>query len=142
MPSEPISPEKSDRSRWAQRRVLCEDIAELLPAIVDGDERADRRVQRHVESCLRCQAELAQYRRLLRTLHALRTEVLQPPAGVKRNILTSLGEAGERRAIRSVLSGRRGAYIGGAAVATAAMGAAGALVLVSRASRRRMDLAG
>jgi len=134
--------EMTVRSRWTTRRVACEDIAELLPAIVDGDERADRRVQRHVESSLPCQAELAQYRRLLRTNDALRTEILQPPTGTKRSILASLGEAGERSAIRSLLSGRRAAYIGGAAVATAAMGAAGALVLVSRASRRRVDLAG
>jgi len=40
-----------------------------------------------------------------------------------------------------LLSGRRAAYLGGVAVATAAAGAAGAIVLVSR-GRRRIKLAG
>jgi anti-sigma factor RsiW len=123
--------------------VACEDVAAALPAIVDGDGRADRRIQQHVESCLRCQAELVQYRRLLRTLHQLRTEYLQPAPGVLSSILAGLEEAGERGAIRSLLTGRRAAYVGGVAVAATAAGAAGTIVLVSRASRRRgMSLAG
>jgi anti-sigma factor RsiW len=138
MPSESVT----ERSRRVHRRVTCEDIAELLPGIVDGEDRADRRIQRHVESCLRCQAELAQYRRLLRALHQLRTDVIEPAPGVLTGILAGLTEAGERGAIRSILSGRRAAYMGGLALATAAAGAAGTIVLVSRASRRRMGLAG
>jgi anti-sigma factor RsiW len=132
----------TDRSRWGLRRTTCEDVAELLPAIVDGQDRADRRIQRHVESCLRCQAELAQYRRLLRALHQLRTDVIEPAPGVLTGILAGLSEAGERGAIRSILSGRRAAYVGGIALAATAAGAAGTIVLVSRASRRRMGLAG
>jgi hypothetical protein len=132
----------TDLSRRVLRRVSCEDIAELLPGIVEGDDRADRRLQRHVESCLRCQAELAQYRRLLRALHQLRTDVIQPAPGVLTGILAELTEAGERGAMRSMLTGRRAAYVGGLALATAAAGAAGTIVLVSRASRRRMGLAG
>jgi hypothetical protein len=129
--------------RRAGRRVLCEDVAVALPAIVDGDRRADRRVLQHVESCLRCQAELVQYRRLLRTLHQLRTEYLEPAPGVLSGILAELEEAGERGAIRSLLTGRRAAYVGGVAVAATAAGAAGTIVLVSRASRRRgMTLVG
>jgi hypothetical protein len=135
MPSEP--------GEWARgRQVLCEDIAELLPGIVDGDHPADQRILQHVESCLRCQAELVQYRRLLRALHQLRTDVLEPAPGVLTGILAGLASAGEQRAIHSHLRGHRAAYIGGVAVATAAAGAAGAVVLVSRASRRRMRLAG
>jgi hypothetical protein len=126
----------------AARSVECEEVAEALAGIADGSERADRRTQRHVESCLRCQAELVQYRKLLRVLHQLRTDVLEPAPGVLTGILAGLEEAGEHGAIRSLLSGRRAAYIGGVAVATAAAGAAGAAVLISRASRRRVDLAG
>jgi hypothetical protein len=121
--------------------VRCEDVADLLPAIVDGSAHPDRRVVAHVEGCLRCQAELVQYRRLLRALHHLRTDVLEPAPGVLTGILTHLEQAGERGAVRSILSGRRGAYVGGIAVATAAAGAAGAIVLVSR-GRKRMRLAG
>jgi hypothetical protein len=114
----------------------CEDVADLLPAIGDGSARPDWRVSRHVEGCLRCQAELVQYRRLLRALHQLRTEVLEPAPGLLTGILAHLEEAGERGAVRSILSGRRAAYVGGIAVATAAAGAAGAIVLASRGRRR------
>jgi hypothetical protein len=133
--------ELTDRHRWAMRKVTCEDVAELLPGIVDGGEQADRRIQRHVETCLRCQAELVQYRKLLRVLHHLRTDILEPTPGVLASILATLEEAGEQGAMRSLLGGRRAAYLGGVAVATAAAGAAGAIVLVSR-GRRRMKLAG
>jgi hypothetical protein len=128
--------------RRSARRVDCEDVAELLAGIADGSGPAERRVQRHIETCLRCQAELVQYRKLLRVLRQLRTEVLEPAPGLLTTILAGLEEAGERGAIRSLLSARRAAYLGGVAVATAAAGAAGALVLVSRASRRRMKIAG
>ena len=68
--------------------------------------------------------------------------MLEPAPGVLSGILADLEEAGEQRAVRSLVSGRRAAYIGGVAVATAAAGAAGAVVLISWASRRRVDLAG
>jgi len=119
----------------------CDEVASALPQIVDGSGHADRAVLTHVESCLRCQAELVQYRKLLRALHNLRTEVLEPAPGTLSGILANLEAAGERGAIRSLLTGRRGAYLGGIAVATAAAGAAGALVLAHR-SRERMRLAG
>jgi hypothetical protein len=136
-------PVPSDPSDWVRRRqVRCEDIAAMLPGLVDGDQAADQRMAQHVESCLRCQAELVQYRKLLRVLHQLRTEVLEPAPGVLTGILAGLAEAGEQRALHSRRRGHRAAYIGGMAVATAAAGAAGAAVLVSRASRRRVGLAG
>ena len=119
----------------------CERVADLLPQIVDGTERADPQVRAHVETCLRCQAELVQYRRLLKALRHLRTDVLQPAPGTLTAVLASLEAAGERGAMRSLLAGRRGAYLGGIAVATAAAGAAGALVMANR-GRRKMRLAG
>lgn len=125
---------------WSE--VGCDAVAAHLPAVVDGDERAPAPVVRHVERCLRCQAELAQYRKLLRLLHQLRTEVLEPAPGLLADLLAAIEAAGERRAIRSLLHGRRIAYIGGIAAATAAAGAAGVLVAVSRARRRAVRLAG
>ena len=125
------------------RRLTCEEVAAALPGIVDGNDPADRRVQHHVASCLRCQAELVHYRRLLRALRQLRVDYLEPAPGLLSGILATIEEAGERGAIRSLLSGRRAAYIGGVAVAATAAGAAGTIVLVTRASaRRRMPLAG
>lgn len=118
----------------------CEEVADLLSDIVDGAAPADRRVVRHVESCLRCQAELAQYRRLLRAVHQLRTQVLEPAPGLVSEILAELEQAGERGAVRSLLTGRRVAYLSGLAVAAGAAGAAGAIVLANRS--RKMRLAG
>ena len=128
--------------------INCDDVrTPLLPpfgrrrtACAPADRRPARRPRRHVESCLRCQAELVQYRKLLRALHQLRTEVLEPAPGTLSGILANLEAAGERGAIRSLLTGRRAAYLGGLAVAMAA-GAAGAIVLAHRVPRR-MRLAG
>ena len=119
----------------------CGSVAEELSA---ASETADLspKARRHVERCLRCQADLVQYRRLLRALRSLRTEVLQPAPGLLPELLASLEHAGERHAIRAALHGRRAADIGGIAAATAA-GAAGAIVLASRSSRgRRFKLVG
>ena len=122
--------------------MTCEAVAELLPEVVDGATPAPPAVTRHVETCLRCQAELVQYRKVLRALHQLRTEVLEPAPGLFTDILTSLEGAGERRAIRSLLRQRRAAYVGAIAGATAAAGAAGIIVLASRARHRKLRLAG
>ena len=117
--------------------ITCAEVAELLPAAVDGpvNRRLDRRMARHVEQCLRCQAELAGYRRLLRALHGLRTEVLLPPPGAVAGCLAALAGAGERRAGVALLNGHRGAYLGGLAVAATAAGAGAALVLATRKRR-------
>ena len=80
-------------------------------------------MQRHIETCLRCQAELARYRKMLRGLQLLRTRYLEPTPGLLAQTLAAMEEAGERQAMRSILSGRRLAYagaIGGAAVAAGA----------------------
>ena len=45
----------------------CDDVARILPEAVESGAAVELSVQRHIESCLRCQAELARYRRLLRT---------------------------------------------------------------------------
>jgi len=119
----------------------CEDVAEILSQVVDGHEVADPAIRRHVDACLRCQAELVQYRKLLKALHHLRTDVLEPSPGVLTGILANLEAAGERGAIRSMLAGRRAAYAGGIAVAALAAGAAGTIVLANR-GRRKVRLAG
>ena len=118
----------------------CDDVAELLPAVADGTALADRVARRHVERCLRCQAELVQYRKVLRALHNLRTEVLEPAPGLLPDILAALEAAGERHALRSMLTGRRLAYAGGITAAAAAAGA-GALLLASRNRRSKLRLA-
>jgi hypothetical protein len=114
----------------------CEDLAEDLAAMADGSVLLGRGERRHVEQCLRCQAELVQYRRVLRAMRAMRTEVLEPAPGLLADVLANLEAAGERRAIRSMINGHKAAYLGGLAAATAA-GAAGAIVYASRARKVR-----
>jgi anti-sigma factor RsiW len=117
--------------------VRCDDVALLLPEAVDGEAPVALPVQRHVESCLRCQAELARYRRMLRGLQLLRTQYLEPAPGVLSQTRAAIGEASEQRAIRSVLSGRRLAYVGAVGGALAAATATtAAAVLLARAKRR------
>jgi hypothetical protein len=119
----------------------CEEIALLLPAMLDRDEPVALPVQRHVESCLRCQAELARYRRMLRGLRLLRTQVLEPAPGLLGRTLYAITEASEQRALRSVLANRRVAYAGAIGGALAAAGATAAIVVAKRARRRAAALA-
>jgi len=114
----------------------CDDLSETLAAAADGTTLLGRAERRHVERCLRCQAEMVQYRKVLRAMRAMRTEVLEPAPGVLADILANLEAAGERRAIRSMISGHKAAYLGGLAAATAA-GAAGAIVFATRARKLR-----
>ncbi len=120
----------------------CDAISESLAAVVDGDARLDRADRRHVEQCLRCQAELAQYRKLLRVMQSLRADVATPPAGLLADVLAHLEVAGERSAVRAALTGRKVTYLGGIAAATAAAGAGAAIVLVTRGRKGRLPLAG
>ena len=62
----------------------CDEVTALLPGLVDGELDVDLEAERHVETCLRCQAELARYRRLLRTLALLRTRYAEPTPGPAR----------------------------------------------------------
>ena len=113
-----------------------EDVADILPGLVDGTVTIDDRTRAFIESDLRCQAELARYRRLVRSLGALRATYLEPSPGALAQTLNSLAAGGERRVARSILTGRRvalaGAALGGAAVA----GAATAAVMAARTRRR------
>ena len=129
------------QSETASTSLTCEEIAGALADYAEGSETAPADVRAHVEACLRCQAEMVQYRRLLKGLHSLRTEVLEPAPGHITSVLAHIESAAERSAIRSILAGRRGAYVGGIALATAAAGAAGAVVLAGRARRRALRIA-
>ena len=120
----------------------CRDLGDQLAASGGDPGTLDGAARRHVQGCLRCQADLVQHRRVLRTLRSLREDVLEPAPGLVTEVLAHIEEAGERHAIRSLLTGRRAAYLGGLAAATAAAGAAGAVVLVTRTRSRRLPLAG
>jgi hypothetical protein len=115
----------------------CDELTDLLAEVADWRVVADGPVadadaRNHIESCLRCQADLVQYRKLLRALHNLRTEVLEPTPGLLADILAQVEAAGERHAVRSMLTGKRLAYAGGLAAAATAAGAGAAIILATR----------
>ena len=120
----------------------CDDVARILPEAVDGGFAVEVAVQRHIESCLRCQAELARYRKMLRGLQLLRSRYLEPAPGLLAQTLASIEEAGERRVVRSILSGRRLAYAGALGGAAVAAGAAATAVMLHRSRRRAVPVAG
>jgi len=102
-------------------------VAKALPRVLDGTRRADRPVVRHVETCLRCQAEMAKYRRMLRLLEQLRAQHPPMPPGVLGSFLATLEERAGQEAVRSALDGRRVVLVGG--VAVVAVGTAATVVL-------------
>lgn len=113
----------------------CEQLADDLAGMADGSITLDPRRQRHVGTCLRCQADLVQHRRILRALRAMRSERLDPTPGLLADILAALEAGHGGQAAKMALSSRRRvAYLSGIAAATAA-GAAGALVVASRYRR-------
>jgi hypothetical protein len=118
----------------------CDEIAILLPQVVDSAEPVALPVQRHVESCLRCQAELARYRRMLRGLQLLRTQYFEPTPGLLAATLANITAAGERRAVTSVLTKKRLAYAGAVAGAVAAAGTTTVALVVARAKRRTLPV--
>ncbi|MCL4423322.1 MAG: hypothetical protein M1115_09220 [Actinobacteria bacterium] len=112
-------------------------MAELLPLVVDGTEQASRNVVSHVGSCLRCQAELAKYRRLLRLLHRLQHQgLLSPPESLAADLIACIEAAAERTVAHSALRGRRLAYLIGVAGLMGAAGVSG--IIVSGGHHRRV----
>lgn len=111
----------------------CDEVAPLLPAMSDGAITLPTDMGAHVEHCLRCQAELVQHRRVLRTMRSLRSEVLEPAPGALTDVLAAIEAVGERHAVRSLLRRRRVAYGVGVGAATIA-GVLGAVVIRSRRS--------
>ncbi|MET0275524.1 MAG: hypothetical protein ABW211_01615, partial [Acidimicrobiia bacterium] len=74
--------------------MLCDDVASQLPAAVEHGTAVDLTLQRHIDECLRCQAELARYRKMLRGLQLLRTRYLEPAPGLLAQTLAAIEEAG------------------------------------------------
>jgi hypothetical protein len=92
---------------------MCGEVARKLPSILDSRNDAPLYLVSHIETCLVCQAELARYKKLLRLLGQLSREHAELPEGALSNLLGSLGGVARRHAIRSLLSGKRLAYLGG-----------------------------
>jgi hypothetical protein len=116
---------------------ICGDVAAQLAEGIAELEDLDRRSQRHAGHCLRCQAEMAQQRRLVRALADLRASVVAPPPEFMTDVRRLLDTEPVPDVGRKLLSARRVAYAGGGlAVATA--GAVSAVVLTARSRRTRL----
>ncbi len=112
----------------------CETVSLQLADSADGLNKLPDEADRHVASCLRCQAELAQYRKLLRALTALRGQLLVPDEQLFDDILDALRPPATVHRLHR--RNRRVAYIGAAAAAATA-GAAGAIVIASKLANRQ-----
>lgn len=112
----------------------CEQLARVLAASPDAGVVDNERAREHAATCLYCQAELVRYRRLVRGLQSLRIEVVEPAPGLLSDVFDALEAAGERRAVRSLVRGRRVVYAGGVAL-VAATGVALAVVSATRSRR-------
>ena len=109
--------------------MICDEVADLLPALAEPRAVADERIAGHLGWCLRCQARVAQYRRIRRAANELRHHTLPIRIGAVATVLDAV--AHDR--VRVVRGGRRA----WGAVALAAS-AAGAVVIGARARRARL----
>lgn len=117
--------------------MLCETVSIQLAEVADGEICLAIETGRHVEGCLRCQAELAQYRKLLRALTALRGHHLFVDDTLLDEVLEVLRPvAPVHRLHRLNYRSKKVAYIGGFAAAATAGAAAGAIVIASRLANR------
>lgn len=101
----------------------CDRLARRLPALLDDPGALEAVDREHVDRCLRCQAAVAQHRRIRRTLHGL--EVGDPAGGLDR-VASVLGALDEQTARRR-RARRRGMAIGLATATVLGVGAAAAL---------------
>ena len=94
--------------------------------------RVDLAVQRHIESCLRCQAELARYRRMLRRPRRCCAPVPRAGARATRPRRSPHSPRRPSAGDRPLLSGRRLAYAGAIGGSAPPPAAATAAVLIAR----------
>lgn len=112
----------------------CEDLSLELAGAVDDATPLSVEASTHVGRCLRCQAELAQYRKLKRALAGLRGSHVAPDPELLELVLDAVSPGASVHRIHR--RSRRKAVIG-AAAAAASMSAAGAIVLASRLGQRQ-----
>ncbi len=115
--------------------MLCEDVSLLLAEAFEPESVLPLPASSHLDTCLRCQAELVQYRKLSRALKGLRSRTVESDPESLTDLLVVLRPLAPVHKLHP--GGRRRAYIGGIAAAATA-GAAGAIVIASRLSRQRL----
>ncbi|MGH1488256.1 MAG: hypothetical protein ACRBK7_02495 [Acidimicrobiales bacterium] len=118
--------------------MLCETVSIQLAEVAEGDAPLALETGRHVDGCLRCQAELAQYRKLLRALTSLREHHLFVDDTLLDEVLEVIRPAAPVHKLHRLnYRNKKVAYIGGFAAAATAGAAAGAIVIASRLASRQ-----
>ena len=108
----------------------CDVVADELAAAAGGTGVLTPAVRRHVDRCLRCQAEAAQHRKLARALRRLGHDTLVPPVGLADEVVLAVDELDAEAGVLEHLRHHRTAYLGGLAAGVASVaGVAGAIVL-------------
>ena len=110
----------------------CVAAADVIPQIAAGEESGSLVAERHIASCLRCQAEVVAYGAILRAMRSMRSEQVDSPQGALDAVLEALAASGRQSGVPAWAS--RLAYCCGVTAAACA----GVLVW---ASRRHPDLA-
>ena len=101
----------------------CAEVREILPSVVHdgGDTLA---VRRHLASCSACKAELRGYETLLISLGELRDHRATVPPALSEALIAIPTRRHVVAGARAHVVRNRKAYVGGAAVALAGVGAA------------------
>lgn len=107
------------------RTAQCREAVDAIAQLAAGEDDADPKAAEHVAACLRCQAEVAAYRRILRTMRAMRHELVDPPGASMADLLRSLSSEAQNDAASWAV---RAACVGGLTAA----GAAGVFVWFTR----------
>lgn len=106
----------------AASTVACTDVSDALDGVAAGELKLSPAERSHVDHCLRCQAEVVQHRKILRTMRQLRDDVIEPAPGLLPDMLAQVHDIGERSAVRSLVGRQYVRY----SVAIAGLGVAAA----------------
>jgi hypothetical protein len=122
----------------AVRESDCSNLGLQLAGVADGSTRLEVPIQQHVSACLRCQAELAAYRKLRRSLLALRElDLGADPARLDELLERVRPDAPVHRLNRQQRAQRRRAFVSAALALGAATGAGLAVALARPLGRAR-----
>jgi hypothetical protein len=109
----------------------CASVTEKIASVAGDDLALDGAAAQHVASCLRCQAEQVQYRRLMKAMRDLRDAPVLVDPKLEHEVIFAIDRHDRR--IRHVVSTRVAATVGGVAAGAAA--AAGVIALTVRQRR-------
>ncbi len=114
--------------------LVCNDVSALLAEFADNPGTLLEPASSHLKACLKCQAEMAQFRKLIRVMKTLRADLAEPGDDLLGDVLDLVRPPASVHRLHR--SDRRKVYIGGIAAAATA-GAAGAFVLATRVAGGR-----